>query len=163
MSLNQTGRADLIPWSWVITPIDPSTTSCPSSSRILGTFALVNIITFIPKLLFGNANFIHMVTCSVFGKERPAGMQPWVYMSIVPLGCQLAANALIAAITINDAAPNYRATFSIGNWVLFFCARPRLGWLFARYAATIPDKRGQPTNRFPYWGAFMSGLAAEQD
>ena len=117
-------QADLIPWKWYIQPDIPNYV-CPSPSSTLGTFAAVNVSVATINLVFGNRKVIHYFTGGKFGS--PTAKDTWWFMFLLPLGLNLAANALIVYIYQNT--PGYEEGFSIGKLTLFYTTRPRLGWI----------------------------------
>jgi hypothetical protein len=119
-----TDNAALLLWKWQISPKDPSTTTCPSASAILGTFAVVNVVTSLLGVLTGHRLVLKKISFGFFGKKDSTS---WKYMWMVTLALQLGANSLIAAIIKNT--PGYNSTFQVGELVLFFTARPRLSWI----------------------------------
>jgi len=122
MSANFTVE-DLIPWSWVLTPLDPSQTSCPSPNSILGTYAAVNGIMALLTLLCSNVKIVRKFTCNAFGDTGDPPVS-WTYMWIVSVALQLGANAIIARL-IMGAAADYKATFNVAD-MLQLHSRPNL-------------------------------------
>jgi hypothetical protein len=83
------------------------------------------------------------MSCGMLGKPES---RSWIYMWMVPVGLQLAANALIAFII--RKAPGYHADFHIYELMLFLLARPRLSWIILGFFAgggkklvAVPDKK----------------------
>lgn len=87
-----------------------------------------------------------------------SGSKAWRYMWIVPLGLQLAANAVIALLIKRTAG--FRADFAVWELVLFFAARPRLSWIALGLFAIKSRKKSEKRD-FPWWPSFMSQFVAE--
>jgi hypothetical protein len=114
-----------LPGSWLITS-KQSNTKCPSHSALLGTFAIVNIISAIFSVLFGHRIVIYTLTCGLFGKPRVVSSS-WKFTWIFPFGLHIAANAIIASILTRDSGST--SLFSIGELVFLYTARPRMAWI----------------------------------
>lgn len=138
-----------IPWSWVVTPLNATSpeTPCPSYHSILGTFAAVNSLMLISPLIFGNGRLVNKISCGIWGNEDPS--RSWLLSWAIPFTMQLISNALIAALMKHTVG--YKTTFSNGDLVAFYAARPRLSWLFLSFLATTPE----------YWNSFLSNLICE--
>ncbi|KAF7512544.1 hypothetical protein GJ744_000805 [Endocarpon pusillum] len=82
-------------------------------------------------------------------------------MWIFPLGLQLTANAIIAAIIKNTSG--FHADFAVWELVLFFAARPRLSWIVLGAFSVISSGSSSHTKGryFPWWSSFMSQFIAE--
>jgi len=119
---NQT-QAEFIPWDWYITPNLPNYV-CPSSTSILVTFGVVNVLVSLLNLIMGHRIVVNKVTFGLFGKELG---NSWMFMFLMPLGVQLGANAFIAFLYQNT--PGYEQGFTITDLMLFYTTRPRLGWI----------------------------------
>lgn len=119
---NQT-QAEFIPWDWYITPNLPNYV-CPSSTSILVTFGVVNVLVSLLNLIMGHRQVVNKVSFGLFGKELG---NSWMFMFLMPLGVQLGANAFIAYLYENT--PGYEQGFSIVDLMLFYTTRPRLGWI----------------------------------
>ncbi|ERF69030.1 hypothetical protein EPUS_08380 [Endocarpon pusillum Z07020] len=145
-----------LPWSWTITSTDPSLQPCPSASSILATFAAVNAVASALAIIFGHQSVISRISCKMCGGD--SGSKAWRYMWIVPLGLQLAANAVIALLIKRTAG--FRADFAIWELVLFFAARPRLSWITLGLFA-VKSRKKSGTRDFPWWPSFMSQFVAE--
>ncbi|KAF2472861.1 uncharacterized protein BDR25DRAFT_11963 [Lindgomyces ingoldianus] len=116
---------ELLPWGWTITPKDDSLVICPSASKILGTFALVNIVVTALSVVFGNRYTFYRLTGRRFFKNKNSKLHR--VMWIVNVALQLGANALIGRIF--QKTPGYNADFKIWELMLFFTVRPRLSWI----------------------------------
>jgi hypothetical protein len=140
-----------IPWSWVITPLNTTSpgTTCPSYHSILGTFAAVNALMLLSPLIIGNGRIISRITCEKWGSEDPGDGKPWQWSWMISFTLQLVSNAIIAGLMKHVSG--YKATFSIGDLVLFYTVRPRLSWMFLSIIATAPG----------YWDSFMSNMICE--
>ncbi|ORY18927.1 hypothetical protein BCR34DRAFT_595761 [Clohesyomyces aquaticus] len=115
----------LLPWGWSITPQDDHLLLCPSASRILGTFALVNALVTALSIPFGNRVFLNWLTHRRFFKNPDSVDHRWTW--IITVGLQLSANALVGYIF--QRSPGYNANFKIWELMLFFTVRPRLSWI----------------------------------
>ncbi|KAF2199488.1 hypothetical protein GQ43DRAFT_464779 [Delitschia confertaspora ATCC 74209] len=141
MSINSattSSHAELLPWRWTITANDP-TVSCPSSSAILGTLAIVNILVSALSILFGNRRVLHWVFCRRWFKTLDS--HAYRYMWAVNVGLQLGANALIAVIF--QRAPGYHADFKVWELMLFFTVRPRLSWIALGLLGPLSLEKGE--------------------
>jgi hypothetical protein len=123
-----------IAFSWTIAPSDPSTTKCPSPSRILGTFAAVNIIVAIISVILGHDLIVHKLSCGLLGRSKKVTWQ-W----IIPVGLNLGSSAVIAVLI--KSRPGYGAGFEVGDLVLFYTARPRVAWIFASLSGLVEGRR----------------------
>ncbi|KAF1998218.1 hypothetical protein P154DRAFT_604074 [Amniculicola lignicola CBS 123094] len=130
---------ELLPWGWTITPKDDSLIICPSASRILGTFALVNVVVTALSVVFGNRYTLYRLTGRRFFKDKNSKLHRIMWILTVAL--QLGANALIGWIF--QKTPGYNANFKIWELMLFFTVRPRLSWislmLLSQYEVHNPD------------------------
>jgi hypothetical protein len=135
---NGTNTTNMIylPWSWTITSADPSVATCPTTSHILSTFAIVNVVVSAAGIILGNRAIVNTVT---FGKMGKPGSHAWFFTWMVPVALQLLANAIIAAIIKHSAG--YHANFKVGEMVLFLVARPRLTWIILCFFA---GRAGKP-------------------
>ncbi|OCK76705.1 hypothetical protein K432DRAFT_335237 [Lepidopterella palustris CBS 459.81] len=142
-------NAQYFPWNWTITSIDPAVHQCPPASSLLGTFAAVNGIVSVIAVIFGHRIILQKISCGMFGKK---GSRAWTYMWLLPVGLQLSANAIIAAVIKRTAG--YHADFKIWQLMLFLVARPRLSWIvlggFAFQARKPSRKRSEPLIPVPY-------------
>jgi hypothetical protein len=148
-----------LPWDWTIKSLDPSFAPCPPSSTILGTYAVVNVVTAVVSILLGHRKVTKFLTCHACGKE---GSRAYYFTWIFPCGLQLAANALNAWIMKNS--PHYAGTFSVSEIMLFYTARPRLSFIFLCYLVRwTSDDDDDPAKDVssPYISAFMSSFIAE--
>ena len=150
-AVNTPAMSDLLPWTWQVAPVNSSATQCPSSARILGTFAAVNAVCTVLSLFFGHSGIVRKLTCGIFGQTDG---KPWLYMWIVSLGLQLGANAVIARL-MQDAS-DYLTTFTIPQLVLFYTARPRLSWIVLGFLASVKQKHD-----YPWRSAWLSNMISE--
>jgi formate/nitrite transporter FocA (FNT family) len=137
------------PWSWTITSENQSVHTCPSVSKILSTFAVVNAAVCFVSIIFGNRYVVKfgearivggeklrnntnktIVTCGALGKVNTSS---WKFMWILTVGLNLIANAIVAAIIKHS--PGYLATFKVWELMLFLLARPRLSWIILGFFA----------------------------
>jgi hypothetical protein len=156
---------DLLPWSWTVHPLDPSR-SCPSSSSILGLFAVTNIIATVLSIFLGNHYVVQWVTRGYLG--RPSRLSPLTGL-IAPLGLQLGGNALIAHL-IRKTDGYGDSDFTIAELTLFLAAWPRFSWIaltllayvdgpLSSLIAALPRAREAQTNdeeeiyRMPWWSS----------
>jgi hypothetical protein len=147
-----------LPFGWYIRPIDPSTASCPSSSSILGTFAIVNVVVTVLSIVSGHKNFTKFVTCNILRGDTG---HPWRYMFIFPVGIQLLANLAIAHIM--KGAPGYEYNYSSWELMLFFTARPRLTFVGLAIASMVkkPSKKGYDEDDYPWLSSCLSNFIGE--
>jgi hypothetical protein len=161
MAFNSTFEPNILPWDWVLTPQPGSNKTCPAPSSVLGTFVAVNVITSLVSIISGHRRFIRLVTCGWLGEMMSQG---WMRSWLLALGLQFAANATIAAIFKHT--PGYMATFTIGELMLLFFARPRLSWIvllflsFYRTKNPLHIARGSERD-YPYYSACMSQIMVE--
>ena len=137
----------------------------------------MNVVVSLAGVVTGNRLVLRFVTCGYLGsKEYSRG---WQLLWLIPFSLQLGANGVIALLMAR--VPGYVATFSIGQLVVFYTARPRLGWvvigalsLWSRPAPPSVDRPGrgpgrwrtgydrEPSNLPSYWhNAAMSQMVAE--
>ncbi|KAI9772137.1 MAG: hypothetical protein M1839_002549 [Geoglossum umbratile] len=126
--------AELIPWSWAVKPADTTDFHCPAPKSTLGTFAVVNVITSVLAVLFGNRKVVSALTRGLFGKEDS---KAWRYLWLVSFGLQLGANAIVALVIQRTAG--FGSTFAVGDLVLFYATRPRLSWLILGFLDAHPE------------------------
>jgi len=146
----------LLPFDWVITSEheDPGRV-CPNDSLILGTFAAVNAMAGILSLFFGNRNLVHKLT---FGFLGTPGSKAWRYMWLLSVALNLGANAVIARLI--QTTPGYLSTFSVGELMLFFTTRPRLGWLFLGVTHLDTDDARNTRGSYIYENRWTSSMFA---
>ena len=155
--MSSTGHPALLPWKWHISPLDASSTTCPSVSAILGTFAAVNVINALLGVVFGHRLVVNKLSCGLLGKRES---KSWAYTWAVTVALQLGANAVIAVIIKNT--PGYNSTFRIGELVLFFAARPRLSWIPLSLLWLLPrDRKHSRGKDLPWASAACAQLLAE--
>ncbi|KAF2020619.1 hypothetical protein BU24DRAFT_403715 [Aaosphaeria arxii CBS 175.79] len=136
-------QTDYLPWSWTIQSKNSDDHACPSESSLLGTFAAVNGIVSLLAVIFGHRIVVKKLTCGWCGER---GSRSWQYMWIVPVGLQLAANAIIAWLI--KRSDGYIADFKVSELMLFLVARPRLGWVvLGAFALRSRKIRQNETNR----------------
>jgi hypothetical protein len=128
-----------IAWDWAILPGE-KTTTCPSPSAILGTFAAVNAAVSLFSVLCGHRAVVRAITAGRLGRpnNNPNGnpdSNSWKYMWIVSAGLQLGANAAVAALI--GSAFGYTGGFKIWKFMLFYIARPRLSWIILGFLGTV--------------------------
>ena len=130
-----------LPWSWAISP-KSSTSSCPSPAKVLGTFAVVNILVGLSGLIFGHRLIINKLSCGYLGNPHS---RAWRYNWTWSIGLQLGANGLIAYLI--KRTPGYENSASVGILMLFFTARPRLSWIFLGFVSLF-WRKDQLADRF---------------
>jgi hypothetical protein len=135
----------LIPWPWAITPLDEYKDICPSSAEILEVFVIVNIAASLLALAAGHRYVVKFITCGFAGGKNSTS---WRYMWAVQVGIMLGANAINAAITVNDTRYDSARMPAIGDLVLFYASRPRFSWVLLLSGIIMFDKKGQD-----WWGA----------
>ncbi|KAF2003740.1 hypothetical protein P154DRAFT_572920 [Amniculicola lignicola CBS 123094] len=121
------------PWTWSVQPQDAASTNCPSASRILTTFALVNIAVGFLGLCFGHRKVLNKISMGLLGKP---GSTAWKYTWLITVAMQVGANILIALLI--RATPGYGHSFTIAQLTLLLFARPRIG-CFVALAAAYPS------------------------
>lgn len=131
---------ELIPWPWAITPIDPETRICPSTSHILGVFAVVNVVASVVAIFAGHRRVVNFLTCGLLGNK---GSQSWKYMWILQAGLMLGANALNAWLTVNAEGYDKSQMPAVWDLMLFYSSRPRLNWVFLTILLLMLDHRGE--------------------
>ena len=114
-----------LPGSWLITS-NQSNSNCPSGSAILGTFAVINVISAIFSVICGHRIVVHTLTCGLCGKPGVVS-SAWKFTWIFPFGLHIAANAIIASLLTRDSGST--SLFSIGELMLLYTARPRMAWI----------------------------------
>lgn len=112
---------------WVIARNDGSTEGCPSRTKILVTFAVVNILMAIFAVIAGHRKVVNKATFGVLGKESK--FKAYNFMWITTVGLNLAASATNAFIMKNTKG--YGERFDVGQVMLFYTTRPRITWIFA--------------------------------
>jgi hypothetical protein len=137
----------LLPWSWSVTSNDAS--KCPSSSAILLTFAVVNIVVTAVGIVTGNSIFVKFITCGRFGHD---GSGAWKWLWLIPFGLQMGANAGIGVLISH--VPGYTSTFKVWQLIFLYTARPRLSWVVLGFLSlksrrNVPQYR--PHDRDGYW------------
>ena len=125
--------SELIPWPWAIAPIDTAA-PCPGWNDILVTFAIVDVVTALLSVLVGHRRVLRVLTCRLFGRD---GSRSWRFLWPVQLGLQLGGNAFVAARIVQ--APGLLPQLLPAAWdlMLFYVARPRLGWLLLPFLAHV--------------------------
>ena len=116
-------QAVYLPFDWYV--MNETYTSCPTQASILITFAAINVAVSLLSLVFGHEKVIRLFTPRCLQSKSH---QMWGVTCLVPLGIQLAANALVAYIY--KTQPGYGQGFAIHDLTLFFITRPRLSWFF---------------------------------
>ncbi|KAL4782594.1 hypothetical protein BJX76DRAFT_358750 [Aspergillus varians] len=118
---------DMIPWRWTIKPsIDSeditATETCASNEWKLGSFALVNIATFLAAFL-SQRRSIHRDAC---GFSSHSHLEGWFFKGTFIAGLQLLANWFNVLLIQNT--PGY-ADVPVIQVMLLWCSMPRLAWL----------------------------------
>jgi hypothetical protein len=155
-------RAALIPWPWHVqysTQDDhrpPSVNGqpniispCPSKSRKLAAFVIVNAVTLAATLILGRRTVVNRISCGMLGK--PEGSPFWILSALAFIGLSIGANFINA--TIIRATPGFESTSMIGL-VLLWCSRPRIAWLGTSLLGVEKD-RGM------YFGTAVSAILGE--
>jgi len=122
----------LIPWSWRVQYLanDDNHTqsqtppSCPSHGIKLGSFAIINVVTFIGTAALGRRTVVKKITFGWLGKRK--GSPHWVPMALLFTSISLTANAVNAVII--KSTPGF-ASVSVAGLVLLWCSRPRIAWI----------------------------------
>jgi hypothetical protein len=113
-SMNTTSNLHYLPWTWTVKPSDANA-RCPSSSSILETFAIVNVLVSFVGIVFGNRIIVNKTSCGLFGEP---GSQGWKYTWLITLTLQFASNFLVAKMTKHTKG--YENDFSITEVMIFF-------------------------------------------
>ncbi|PMD15475.1 hypothetical protein NA56DRAFT_709900 [Hyaloscypha hepaticicola] len=126
-------REDLIPWSWAITPLASTNRQCPPPAAILGTFAGVNVAATVFGVIIGSRKvsrkIFKVLSCGRFGKEHAGSSQAYRFMWIFPLALNLGTNSLNAGLTVTAKGYDQSSMPRIWDLMLFYCTRPRIGWI----------------------------------
>jgi hypothetical protein len=121
--LSHTAHKEIIPWDWYIQAASNQDIQCYSTSAILGSFALVNILVGISTLILGRRTIVKKLTCGYLGKPGSAG---WPVMALISVALNMLAN-LVNALLVQHT-PGFEAV-PIGALVLFWSTRPRIAWV----------------------------------
>jgi hypothetical protein len=126
-------REELIPWSWAITPLASNNRQCPPPAILLGTFAGVNVAATVFGVILGSrkvsGKIFWVLSFGRFGKEHIGSSQAYKFMWIFPLALNLGANALNAWMTVTAKGYDQSTMPRIWDLMLFYCTRPRIGWI----------------------------------
>jgi hypothetical protein len=156
VAASQPQPAELIPWHWSVKPHSTTTFHCPVPRSTLTTFAVVNIVTSVFAVIFGNRKVASALTAGLFGKK---GSTSWQFLWFIPLGLQLGANAIVALVI--QRTSGFGSTFTVGDLVLFYTTRPRVSWLILGFLSvgSIADDDDDDSSQ---WGtAFKQAVIAE--
>ncbi|ORY13967.1 hypothetical protein BCR34DRAFT_250074 [Clohesyomyces aquaticus] len=129
------------PWDWTVQPLNPSTRKCPSASRVLTTFAIVNVAVGCLGLIFGHRKIVNRASFGLLGKPDS---KAWRFTWIITVASQFGANYLIAMLI--KMTPGYGQSFTAIQLTLLLFARPRIGCFIALAAA--------------YWDRYGDGVYA---
>jgi hypothetical protein len=140
LDANFESQTQLIPWKWHIRP-DSGIPQCHPPRSTLITFGALNMIMAFFSPLFGHRTVIQALSFGHCGRSDNAWKVTW----IVPLGTQLAANAIIARLY--QKTPDYGQGFTIAELTLFYTVRPRLGWILSTLAMWHTER----VNKHAYW------------
>jgi hypothetical protein len=128
-SVNPGSVQALIPWNWTMDGLDGhGARKCPSTSRILGMFAAVNIASTVLSVIVGGDGVVRSLCCRpnrIYSRDEPS-KESIAWRWIMPVALQLTANAIIAVLI--KATPGYGGNFSILELTIFYAARPRMSW-----------------------------------
>ncbi|RAH62903.1 hypothetical protein BO85DRAFT_410277 [Aspergillus piperis CBS 112811] len=126
---------EMIPWQWALkpsmapdsTPItqpgdNKATEACPSTQWKLGSFAIINIATFIALLLCQRK---HMLQSKNVNSEHSQPIY-WAFKGILLATIQVFAN-LFSSVLVQKI-PGYEEV-PIFQLMLLWCSMPRLSWL----------------------------------
>lgn len=126
---------DMIPWRWTVKPsnasnisyINPSgstsaTETCASNDWKLGSFALVNIATFLAAFLSQRTSMQRIARGFLWHSHR----WDWFYKGTLIVALQLLANWFNAFLA--QKTPGYEDVPVI-QLILLWCSMPRLAWL----------------------------------
>lgn len=131
--------------------------ACPTRAHVLGTFAVVNVISSIVSVLLSHSGTVKIVT---FGKFGNSESEAWKYLWILPFGLQLAANAIIGALIWRT--PNYIVNAGIFYIMLFYTVRPRFTFVLLGLLSYHDSKQyDQSAFSHPWLSASLANLIAE--
>lgn len=99
---------------------------CPSQETKLGLFALINGVTFVATITFGQRTVVHKLTFRKCGK--PDGNIYWVPIALFITALSRRPN--VANAIIIRATPGFPQV-SVAGLVLLWCSRPRIAWFGA--------------------------------
>ncbi|KAL2847530.1 hypothetical protein BJY01DRAFT_246757 [Aspergillus pseudoustus] len=129
--------AEMIPWRWTVKPSNDSNghseytrpaQTCPSNAWKLGSFALVNIATFLGVVSSRNIMGTPPPRTAAHGRtpwhEHPVG---WVYKGILIAALQLLANGVNSFATV-QRTPGYETVPAL-KLMLLWSSIPQLSWL----------------------------------
>lgn len=146
-----------IPWSWTITPLDPSHHHCSQSLQVLGSFAIVNICVSAIAPLLGHRKVVNYMTRGHLGKPQS---ESWKFLWILQVILQLGANALCALMVIQSPGYSRENMPAVWDLMLFYTTRPRVAWLVLGALKSVGNKRHDPTAG--YWDSVArSSLLSE--
>ena len=136
-NLEISAHNNLFAWQWTVaynsTALSdaPPTYKCPTTRAQLGSFAIVNGVTFIASLILGHRSVVKRITCRMCG-DRDSSAGWWLLGGVASAALSIAGNTLNALLI--KAKPGFE-NISVSNLVLLWCARPRLAWTGALLAA----------------------------
>lgn len=113
---------DMIPWQWTIKPSNEATEKCASDEWKLGSFALVNIATFLAAFLSRRTG-IHRIARGFLWHPHP---WCWFFTGILIAALQLLANWFNAFLVQKTLGYEDVPVIQL---MLFWCSMPRLTWL----------------------------------
>jgi len=113
---------DMIPWQWTIKPSNEATEKCASNEWKLGSFALVNIATFLAAFLSRRTG-IHRIARGFLWHPHP---WCWIFTGILIAALQLLANWFNAFLVQKTLGYEHVPVIQL---MLFWCSMPRLAWL----------------------------------
>jgi hypothetical protein len=126
---------DMVPWRWTVKPSNKSNTApitrlgsieatekCASNEWKLGSFALVNILTFLAAFLSRRTG-IHRIARGFLWHPHPWS---WCFTGILIAALQLLANWFNAFLVRNTLGYEDVPVIQL---TLFWCSMPRLAWL----------------------------------
>ncbi|OJI81927.1 hypothetical protein ASPTUDRAFT_45265 [Aspergillus tubingensis CBS 134.48] len=127
---------EMIPWQWALKPskapgITPNTQpgdieateACPSNQWKFGSFAIVNIATFIALLLCQRKRMLQSKNINSVEHSQPIY---WAFKGILPATVQIFAN-LVCSVLVQKV-PGYEEV-PIIQLLLLWSSMPRLSWL----------------------------------
>jgi hypothetical protein len=124
----------LFPWHWRLEPSQSTpdratnhslAVKCPSGTRILGSFAIINTAVFVATIILGRRDFVQWIT---FKKCGQRGTRMWPLTALISVLLNMGANLVNALLTRH--VPGF-SHVPIGGMVLLWASRPRMAWFAA--------------------------------
>ncbi|KAL4861978.1 hypothetical protein BDV12DRAFT_190731 [Aspergillus spectabilis] len=126
--------SDMVPWRWTMKPSTDSDETCASNRWKLGSFALVNIATFI-SALFIQRTGRRQITRVLPWSSHPEG---WLSKGALFAVLQLLPNAVNALIVQNTHGYQH---IPVVQLILLWCSVPRFAWIMILLTGPLPIGR----------------------